>query len=83
MLAHADRDLADSLMRQLARESDAWEGKLIRRLSLSAGYALAQDHEGISAEKLVIFADEGMYAQKHLYYQRPENNRRTFSNANS
>ena len=83
VLAHADRSLAEALIHQLYQEAEAWEGKLIRRLSLSAGYALASDHEGVSAEKLIIFADEGMYADKKQFYQRPENNRRSFSNVNT
>ncbi|MBQ5398420.1 MAG: GGDEF domain-containing protein [Ruminococcus sp.] len=82
VLAKADRILAEALVYQLEDEAAAWDGKLIHTLSLSIGYALASDHEGVSAEKLIIFADEEMYAEKKLFYQNPENNRRAFSDVN-
>lgn len=78
VLAHADRAMCESLIQQLADNAAAWDGDLIHRLSLSAGYALASDHEGVSAEKLIIFADEGMYAQKKRFYQQPENKQRAY-----
>lgn len=81
VLAHSDRALADDLIHQLAQKTAGWNGKLIHKLSLSAGYALAKDHDVISAEKLIVYADKGMYADKKQYYQRPENNRRTVTNA--
>ena len=83
VLAHADLTLAEALINQLSEEAAAWDGKLIHTLSLSAGYALASDHKNVSAEKLIIFADEKMYSDKNRYYQRAENNRRAFSDANS
>ena len=78
VLAHAGHILAEALVHQLADEVAAWDGELIHKLSLSVGYALASDHQDISAEKLVIFADEKMYSDKKQFYQRPENNRRAF-----
>ena len=78
VLAHAGHILAEALVHQLADEVAAWGGELIHKLSLSVGYALASDHQDISAEKLVIFADEKMYSDKKQFYQRPENNRRAF-----
>ena len=72
VLARADRVMAEELIYQLIKEADAWNGKLIHQLSLSAGYALAADHEGASAEKLIVFADKGMYAEKNRYYRQLE-----------
>lgn len=83
VLAHADYILAEALVHQLADEAAAWDGELIHTLSLSVGYALASDHKDVSAEKLIIFADEEMYLDKKLFYQNSENNRRAFSHANS
>lgn len=83
VLAHADHLLAEALVHQLADEAAAWNGKLIHTLSLSVGFALASDHKNVSAERLIIFADEKMYSDKKRFYQRPENNRRAFSDANS
>lgn len=76
VLAHADREKAEELISQLISEADAWNGKLIHNLSLSAGYALASDHKGVSAEKLVVFADKGMYAEKNKYYSQVKNHKR-------
>ena len=78
VLAYAGHNHAEALVHQLADEAAAWEGKLIHTLSLSVGYALASDHKNVSAEKLIIFADEKMYADKDRFYQRPENSRRAF-----
>ena len=68
VLARTDRLMAEELIYQLIKEADAWNAKLIHQLSLSAGYALAADHEGVSAEKLIVFADKGMYSEKNRYY---------------
>ena len=78
VLAYAGYNHAEALVHQLADEAAAWDGKLIHTLSLSVGYALASDHKNVSAEKLIIFADEKMYADKDRFYQRPENSRRAF-----
>ena len=83
VFAHADRQTADKLIAQLAQETADWNGALVHKLSLSAGYALACDHEGISAEKLVIFADKGMYADKAQYYSKAGIDRRHYSAAQS
>ena len=79
VLAHADQQKAEQLIRQLIEEAEAWDGELIHHLSLSAGYALASDHKGVSAEKLIIFADKGMYAEKNQYYQQTEKYSRRYA----
>ena len=76
VLAHADREKAEALIRQLAKEMKAWKGEVVPRLSLSAGFALASEHEGITTEKLIIIADKGMYDEKSRFYrQRADDNR--------
>lgn len=82
VLAHADRILAKSLINKLAQEASSWDGEFNHQLILSACYALASDYDGISVEKLIVFADEGMYADKKLFYQRSENNRQTYNKVN-
>ena len=79
VLAHADKEKSDALIRQLGKEADAWNGKLIHNLSLSAGYALASEHEGVSAEKLIVFADKGMYTEKNKFYQDLQIRNHTYS----
>ncbi len=76
VIARADRETAEELIRQLALETGSWRGKMIHYLSVSAGFALASEHEGVTAEKLIIFADIGMYNEKSFYYRRSENDRR-------
>ena len=60
----------------LKHKTDSWAGKKGNRLSLSVGYALAQEHEGLSVEKLVREADGEMYEQKKAYYQKIGRDRR-------
>ena len=74
VLAHADYILAEALVHQLADEAAAWDGSLIHTLSLSVGYALASDHKDVSAEKLIIFADEEMYSDKKRFYKCHQQN---------
>ena len=69
VLAHADKERAEELIRRLSEEANAWKGKAVRSLSLSSGYALASEHADVSAEKLIVFSDQGMYAEKNRYYQ--------------
>lgn len=70
VLAHTDRENAEALVSQLYGEADAWNGEIIHHLGLSAGYALASEHKGVSVEKLIVFADKGMYSEKSKYYQQ-------------
>ena len=64
-----------SLM-DLKQKTDNWSGKKVKKLSLSAGYALAGEHEGFSIEELVKEADRAMYEQKKEYYQEIGRDRR-------
>ena len=63
-------------MSRLRREVGKWDGKLIHTLELAAGYALAEDNPGLSAEKLVHEADMAMYEAKAEYYRKKGNDRR-------
>ena len=60
----------------LKQKTDNWSGKKVKKLSLSAGYALAWEHEGFSMEELVKEADRAMYEQKKEYYQKIGRDRR-------
>lgn len=81
VLAHLDKAQANSLLLKLSELTNIWDGKLIHKLSLSAGYALVSDYSGVSAEKLVYFADKGMYEEKNKYYSQFGNNRRAHISA--
>lgn len=79
VLARFDAEKPESLIKKLTEETDKWSGKINHNLSVSAGYALAKEHEGVSAEKLIVFADQGMYDDKRNYYRRFENFRRVYA----
>lgn len=53
-----------------------WSGKKADNLSLSVGYALAEEQTGCSAEELVKLADQRMYEQKKEYYRISGRDRR-------
>ena len=72
------KQAADAL-RRLDTECAAWTGRLVGQLHLSAGFALAEDHAGLSAEALVKEADQAMYQAKAAYYARSGKDRRARS----
>ena len=76
VFAELDRAQAEAALAGLAAESEHWSGAVIRQMHLAAGCALAVDHAGISAEKLVIEADNAMYAEKERYYLESGEDRR-------
>ena len=78
VLANIDREKADALLNQLSDKTNLWDGTLIHNLSLSAGYALVSEYSGVSAEKLVYFADRGMYEEKSRYYNNLGDKRRAY-----
>lgn len=60
----------------LKQKTDNWSGTKVKQLSISAGYALASQHEGLSIEELMKEADIAMYEQKKEYYQKIGRDRR-------
>lgn len=50
----------------------------IDELSLATGYALAEDHPGITVENLVIEADRAMYSKKNEFYLNSGIDRRKY-----
>ena len=70
------REAVKAALNDLRRKTQAWSGKRVEHLSLSAGYALACAHKGISVEALVKEADKRMYVQKKAYYQTRSHDRR-------
>lgn len=69
VLTRASGDEAELAIARLKRETARWQGREGMRLSLSAGYALAEDYPDMNAEKLVREADMAMYAAKAAYYR--------------
>ncbi len=69
VLARADRAQAEAALEKLDAEARLWTEETGQELSLAAGYALAREHADMSAEKLVIEADQAMYVEKNQYYR--------------
>jgi len=77
ILAQMGRERAAAAIEQLNRETAAWHGKSVQTLAMSAGFALAEDHRDISAEKLVSEADKAMYEAKAAFYRQSGMDRRS------
>lgn len=58
-----DRAAGDQIIRYAA------ECKRKTGLSLSSGYAIAEEHPDLSIEELINIADKMMYADKNAHYQ--------------
>ena len=76
VLALMGREQAVSAVERLNRDAARWSGKSVRTLSVSAGFALAAENPGLSAEKLVGEADKAMYEAKAAYYRQSGIDRR-------
>ena len=76
VLGRMSREEADEAIRELGHKTRFWRGPNVKELQLSAGYALAEDHPGLSAEQLVIQADQAMYVVKREYYRKNSGGRR-------
>ena len=76
VFASMPREQVKTALTQLKQKTGRWSGEKVKELSLSAGYALAQEHEGFSIEELMKEADKAMYTQKKEYYQAIGRDRR-------
>lgn len=76
VLTAADREKAENALRKLEQETKRWRGDSVKSLRVAAGYALAANHEGQSAEMLVKESDEAMYEAKAAYYRLSGKERR-------
>ena len=79
VLGEMGREQMEDALRRLETECAAWSGGLVGQLHLSAGFALAEDHAGLSAEALVRKADQAMYLAKAEYYALSGKDRRARS----
>lgn len=76
VLTEMDKQEARNALKRLKREARRWRGSTARSLSVSAGFALASDHAGMTAEALVRESDKAMYKVKTAYYQQAGRDRR-------
>ncbi|MGN0492454.1 MAG: diguanylate cyclase domain-containing protein [Acutalibacteraceae bacterium] len=78
-ILNIDKSQAGIIQEALDAAAEKWKGEAANSLSLSSGYAAAEDHPDLSLERLVIIADEMMYANKEAYYRRTGLNRYALS----
>ena len=76
VFAFLNRTQSEKALAKLAYESKRWTGAVIKEIKLAAGFALAADFPGFSAEKLVVEADRAMYVEKSKYYRESGYDRR-------
>lgn len=65
-----DRKETEEVLENLSRTAANWKGKMVDHISLSAGYAIAQEYPEMTVEKIVNLADRMMYINKAEYYAR-------------
>ena len=76
VLSRLEPSEAEEALAELALAAKQWHSKTVKSLSLSAGYAHASEHEGVTLEKLVAAADMEMYKAKNAYYRKYKKKRR-------
>ena len=76
VLAHMGQTRVREVLHDLRRITEGWKGEAVDSLSISAGYALAAEHQNLGLCELVATADRYMYAAKEAYYRQPKFDRR-------
>ena len=76
--AKMNRKQAEAAIEKLNMATDVWIGKIVREVKVSAGFALASEHQGMTIEKLICEADKKMYAKKSTFYR--EKHKKDFGN---
>ncbi len=63
-----NRSEAEQALNRLSETTSAWKGNKVKKLSVSAGFALSSEHAGMLPEELTREADSEMYIAKTAYY---------------
>lgn len=66
----------DSVREKLRKIIDSWEGKLVKKLSVSIGFMPRWEGEDLSLKELLQAADRRMYSSKSTYYAQKGVDRR-------
>lgn len=78
---NAKENELNSLKDNLENEVNNFEGKIIESLSVSTGYATRKEYPDVTLEKLAKIADDRMYSDKSVYYQKSGFDRRSQKDA--
>ena len=71
-----DKAGVEATLKKLEAETVLWHGDKVKKVVISAGYAMAADHPGMTIEQLMHEADIMMYAAKADYYRNSGEDRR-------
>jgi len=69
-LIYADGDLIRLLCEEFEEQLANWNGELIKTISVSYGYVLSDETEGMSIDEIAELADKRMYEAKEAYYKK-------------
>lgn len=75
-LLRCSREQAEDAFRTFEHLSHSWKGRYIREISISRGIVVFAEHENLSMEEAKQIADQLMYEDKEIYYQKTGKNRR-------
>lgn len=78
VIARMTRAQAEEAVGKLGDLASAWGGNDVAGISLSIGYAIAEEHPECSCEELLDVADKQMYAMKAAYYAQEGHDRRWY-----
>ena len=68
-LAKTDDEI-DEIIASLKENSDNWSGDYSKDLSFAVGYAKVRDFKDLSIDNLISLADQMMYKEKRVYYEK-------------
>ena len=72
VMTNMEKEQAENILTRLKEETKQWSSDTFDfSMSIAAGYARAEDYQGLTAEELTKKADQAMYASKSAYYQNP------------
>ena len=77
-LLHIEKSRRKGVFEDLQKSVSRWKGTLVDSLSLSVGYASAEENPELSMADLALQADQVMYAAKRDYYQQSGKDRRQY-----
>ena len=69
-------DQLDQVVRNLEQKTAAWQGEIVKELSISCGYVTSREFPSENLQELIRISDERMYAAKDEYYRRTGKKRR-------
>lgn len=73
---YGDKSLAESLRAELTETLSGWKGQYVDSITISCGYAVAEDNPGASIADLIRTSDHEMYLAKSRHYQQKGVDRR-------